>query len=325
MSYHELYRQIGEKRLRYAILAGLLFLLLCLAINYNYFGLRDFDHSKLIHFGENLAKGQEGTKSLLDWLAGEKKGFIGEVVEYLMPNVEWGKSLIVIIGYIALCLLIFERLRKRLAKYYGEERPPLSWKFDTGILEKLQEGKLNEVLSDTLNDKLTSYWDAAQKKTIDSINTWLNTPSDKEFDEDQLKAIPKLIDSTWVQNQLEQSSLVFLVDHISTNDLFAQFWETLANQAGQHLGTKVYRFESDPRICFDNAHEEGLSLSELSDQHADSILVVIGDGKELIDPSSVQLNSRSKDFERWSSRFLLTPQNPKNWSVYHSMCHSIPH
>ena len=67
MNREKIYEFLKERKLQIAVILGIIFLIFCLAISYKYFGLRDFDHSKFMHFAENMANGIQDRNSFQQW------------------------------------------------------------------------------------------------------------------------------------------------------------------------------------------------------------------------------------------------------------------
>ncbi len=79
-----------------------------------------------------------------------------------------------------------------------------------------------------------------------------------------------------------------------------------------------YFYENNPRVCFTEIHGERILLSSLQAKFKDCRLIIIGDGEDLLDPISGELDKWTHIFDTWSERAILTPEAPENWSVKES-------
>ena len=353
MNRTSLYTLFKERKVIIAVIIGLLFLLLALAITRDYFGIRDFENSKLIHFAENLANGLEDRESLEQWLTGKqdslentikdeieqkKLSAIQIIIKYLETHVPWWKVWLTIISFIATCLFIFEFFRSKFAQIFGEERAPFSWKLNTDIISRFRNldswkpilEYFGQEFTDWTNNKITKAKEEIRKFTEEETS---NIISDfKGFIDDDLARADtgntdfEKIFSARINSELSKGSLLLLIDQVSSNDHFAQFWQ-LAVKAFRSNGIPAdsYFFNGDPRLCFSESHEQGISLAGLAGLHPDSILIVIGDGGMMIRSDECQLRSWTSAFQKWESRFLFTPRNYFTWGKRENLLKELFH
>jgi hypothetical protein len=107
-----------------------------------------------------------------------------------------------------------------------------------------------------------------------------------------------------------------LIDRASFHDHRAQlFAEMIDALAGEDIFIMRYFFEGDPRLCFNEAGDRSLTLSELGRRHRGHRLLIFGDGERMLDPSTGEPAAWVSAFSGWETRSLHTPEHPSRWGI----------
>jgi len=115
--------------------------------------------------------------------------------------------------------------------------------------------------------------------------------------------------------QSQSTEYLALIDHTCRNDHRARFFENWIDTLSlENVLIEKFFFRQDPRICWNNAHPDGIAIEELARLYPKHRLVVLDDGDYLLNPLRPQL----KDwvlaaFETWNRRALVTPAEPEHW------------
>ena len=94
------------------------------------------------------------------------------------------------------------------------------------------------------------------------------------------------------------------------SQLFDAFYRAFK---AQELAIERYFYDSDLRLCFNEAQPDGVRLTELAQRFAGARLVLVGSGLQLIHPLRGGLVAWADLFEYWPQRLLLTPRHPDEW------------
>jgi formylglycine-generating enzyme required for sulfatase activity len=107
---------------------------------------------------------------------------------------------------------------------------------------------------------------------------------------------------------------LLLLDRQQTSNHRAQLFDAFYRAfKAQELAIERYFYDSDLRLCFNEAHPEGIRLTELAQRFAGTRLVLVGSGLQLIHPLRGGLVAWADLFEHWPQRLLLTPRHPEEW------------
>jgi len=115
--------------------------------------------------------------------------------------------------------------------------------------------------------------------------------------------------------QSQATEYLALIDHTCQNDHRARFFENwIDTLARENVLIEKFFFRQDPRICWNNAHPDGLPLEELARLYPKHRLVLLDDGDYLLNPLRPQLKDWVLPaFETWNRRALVTPAEPEHW------------
>jgi CHAT domain/TPR repeat len=105
-----------------------------------------------------------------------------------------------------------------------------------------------------------------------------------------------------------------LIERASFNDHQSQFFNFLAKRMDQAgLFWACYFYADDPRLCWDEAGEVSILVEDLQHKYPKHRLLILGDGKNLIDPITGKLGMWVCMFSQWDARAILTPEAPSRW------------
>ncbi len=143
--------------------------------------------------------------------------------------------------------------------------------------------------------------------TLKDVLPFVKKMVDKDF-KGLIEGGAQLFDGTQKHNYL------FLIDEHAPNDHFGRFWESSTRQFEKNaLKTDRFFYNGDARLFYSKDQTEGLGIEDLKGLYGDSILVVIGDGYQMLDVDGGDLCTWTSTFESWEVRYLMTPRNPHSW------------
>ena len=109
---------------------------------------------------------------------------------------------------------------------------------------------------------------------------------------------------------------LMLIDLPAYRDHYAQLFDAIAGALEKEgLYVTRYFYEKDPRVCFKEPGQPRVYLTQLQARYSDSRLIICGDGAELLDPVTGELDSWTGLFRAWQERAILTPLPPKQWRM----------
>jgi len=116
------------------------------------------------------------------------------------------------------------------------------------------------------------------------------------------------------REQTRPPEYLLLIDRFDANDHRARLFDALYEELRRaEVPVERFFYQGDPRICFNEAHPNGLPLGELLHRHRDARLLLIGEGQRLLLPSSGQLAPWTSLFSGWRRRALLLPKPTREW------------
>ena len=126
-----------------------------------------------------------------------------------------------------------------------------------------------------------------------------------------------------------KTEYLFLIGYKSQSDHMSKLWSEVAlSLNAKDINTSVFRYNSDIRLCYSDQFPNGLSLKELYNHFSNSILVIIGEHYNFLNPFTGKLNNWLHVFENWSTRYLLTSKNYETWDnrevVLGKLFHVLP-
>ncbi|MCP4350670.1 MAG: hypothetical protein GY795_34815 [Desulfobacterales bacterium] len=109
---------------------------------------------------------------------------------------------------------------------------------------------------------------------------------------------------------------LILIDLPAFRDHYAHFSNHIAKLLeNEDVHVTRYYYENNPRICFQEASQERIYLSDLGTKYYDHRMIIFGSGEEIFDPVSGELEKWAVIFHTWRERAILTPERPKKWGM----------
>lgn len=109
---------------------------------------------------------------------------------------------------------------------------------------------------------------------------------------------------------------LILIDLPAYRDHHAHLFDSIAKALEKEgLFVARYFYEKDPRVCFKEPDGKRFYLSDLKTRYSDHRLIIFGNGEEFLDPISGVLDNWTSLFQVWRERAILTPEQPKYWSL----------
>lgn len=107
---------------------------------------------------------------------------------------------------------------------------------------------------------------------------------------------------------------LLLIDRQSQHNHRAQLYDALYRAfREQEIEIARFFYDSDIRLCYNEAHPQGLRITEIAQRYGDARLIVFGTGTQLISPLSGKLESWTGVFNAWDERALFTPKPYDEW------------
>lgn len=190
---------------------------------------------------------------------------------------------------------------RRRAKFVAEieqcDRPPYVWRIETGEEQRLDFEDNLSLLLNRLRRR-----EGAETHRLDVAGT--------------IRASARRAGrATFVfREQTRPPEYLLLIDRFDANDHRARLFDALYEELRRaEVPVERFFYQGDPRVCFNEAHPNGLPLSELLHRHRDARLLLIGEGQRLLLPSSGQLAPWTSLFSGWRRRALLLPKPTREW------------
>jgi formylglycine-generating enzyme required for sulfatase activity len=118
------------------------------------------------------------------------------------------------------------------------------------------------------------------------------------------------------REQTRPPEYLLLIDRFDANDHLARLFDALYTELRRaEVPVERFFYQGDPRVCFNEAHPEGVPLSDLAHRLHDARLLLVGEGQRLLMPSSGALAPWTKLFEGWRRRALLLPKPTRTWGM----------
>jgi len=213
----------------------------------------------------------------------------------------WIKGALALLLGLGLVWLLWYRAKKRrklVAEMQQNDKPPYIWNIKIDGLESIQ---MNAAFDEALHQLRQRVNDDFFKLDINrTVHSTIAAGGQTQFEYRQLTRPPEyllLIDSTSQSNHRAQ-----LFDYIYR----------LLRENEVHVTRFFYR--GDPRALYNEEYPLGLHLVDLQNRYAQSRLLVLGKGYQLLDPKG-KLSKWSQIFHSWTQRALLSPQPLSQWSA----------
>ncbi|MBN2089575.1 SUMF1/EgtB/PvdO family nonheme iron enzyme [candidate division KSB1 bacterium] len=113
---------------------------------------------------------------------------------------------------------------------------------------------------------------------------------------------------------IPEPAYIVLIDRLSNQDHYARLAEMVVNtmkQAG--LNVDYYFYENDPRHCYKGEVYNWVYLNDLRVKYSDHRLIMIGNGKGLIESHSNNFVDWIELLFSWKERAILSTREPASW------------
>jgi formylglycine-generating enzyme required for sulfatase activity len=128
------------------------------------------------------------------------------------------------------------------------------------------------------------------------------------------------------QRQTRPPEYLLLIDRYDANDHRARLFDALyLEMLRAEVIVDRYFYQGDPRVCFNEAHPDGLPIGELLHRHRDARLLLLGEGRRLLMPSTGELAPWTRLFEGWRRRALLLTNPTAQWGRRENTLGSLFH
>jgi len=116
------------------------------------------------------------------------------------------------------------------------------------------------------------------------------------------------------RQQTRPVDYLLLIDRQNVYNHRAQLYDALYRAfREQEIEIERFFFDSDIRLCYNEAHPGGLRISDIAQRYGDARLIVVGTGAQLISPISGQVESWAGVFKTWSESALFSPKPHGEW------------
>lgn len=153
------------------------------------------------------------------------------------------------------------------------------------------------------------------RKNLDVRNTIKATINNGGFSEIKYVSSTKPID------------YVVLLDLQSVDSHQASLFKYLIKMLGdQDVYMEIYFYQKDFSKLWNNSHQKGLSLQQVSRLHHHQRLIVMGDAHVLVDDADDEdllIDHQEKNFRNWKERILLTPLPVSSWTYKEARLYSL--
>lgn len=107
-----------------------------------------------------------------------------------------------------------------------------------------------------------------------------------------------------------------LLDISNQNNHQAKVFDLLMESLQQNEAPlEIFYFDGDPRRCWNEKHEKGISLQSLQHSYQDYYLIICSNGFQLLQTETGQLTDWASGFNTWRRRLLLTPRLTSEWDT----------
>ncbi len=214
------------------------------------------------------------------------------------PLARWILALVLTAALAALWRYRVWKRQKLVAQQSPNDKPPYIWNIELDGAEEnvLPTDDLEKVSTLLRRRSETDAWRLDMRKTIEATIGRGGSPAFKYVAQTAPTDYLMLIDRQTLRNHRAR--------------LFDRLYDALR---AQEVEIARYFYDSDARICYDDAHPYGLSLTDVQRRHYGSRLIVVGTGAQLLSPSSGKPSPWTTIFEQWKYRVLLTPKPLNAW------------
>lgn len=220
--------------------------------------------------------------------------------QFLAENfwwLKWGGFLLFSALLLAVLFYRAHRRRKLVAELESKEKPPYAWNIRIDGAEAINWG--------------------------DDFGYILNLIRQRTGSEAFRLDMPRTIGATIeqggmpafrYQQQTQPPEYLLLIEQQTPRNHRARLANLLyqAFHANEVL-IESFFFDSDLRVCYNEAQPEGVLLQDIQQRYASSRLIIIGYGNTLLNKLSGKLEPWSRLIRNWKHRLLLTPRPIQSW------------
>lgn len=219
---------------------------------------------------------------------------------YIRNNAWWLKPLFMLLLASLLWVIIKyldARRRKLVAEIETQNKAPYVWNID---LEEVENIEMN-----------------------DTFHSILNKLRQRTTDEFALLDIPKTVESTiqkagmadFKYRQLTRPpEYLLLIDQHSEANHRAHLFDFLYRAFKENeIHVERFFYNGDPRLCYNEAYPDGISLNDLQHRYYNARLLLLGSGYGLLSAMSGKLLKWTNIFNQWKQRSLLSPRPSEAW------------
>ena len=189
------------------------------------------------------------------------------------------------------------RQRKLYAQLERKDKPPYVWNVEIpGVEEVLLDDAYRHAL------QVMRRRSQSEAQRLDLERTIAATVEQGGLPRFQYRPLSQPVD------------YLLLLDRQQTGNHRSQLFDAFYRAfKAQELAIERYFYDSDLRLCFNEAQPDGVRLTELAQRFGGARLMLVGSGLQLIHPLRGGLVAWADLFEHWPQRLLLTPRHPEDW------------
>lgn len=213
----------------------------------------------------------------------------------------WVKMLLMLLSGLGVWALLQwrEKRRRLIALGTTTERfqPPYLWKLPVDVPADIQAGDKASLLLNLLRRRVRG--EASSLDIPASIRATIAQTGRAQF---------RYKPSTTPPDYL------LLIDRQSPNDHRALLFDWLCRRfRAQEAPLARFFYHGDARLCFDEAHPNGIALRELQHRFSNARLLLLGHGHRMLSPITGQSEPWTYLLTEWRRRVLMTPVPLRAW------------
>ncbi|MCO6474973.1 MAG: N-acetylmuramoyl-L-alanine amidase [Phaeodactylibacter sp.] len=210
---------------------------------------------------------------------------------------KWGGLLLFTALLLAVLFYRAHRRRKLIAELEANDKPPYAWNIRVEGAEAVHLG--------------------------DDFSFLLNLIRQRTGSEAFRLDVPRTIGATIEQGgmptfrflqQTKPPEYLLLIDQQSPRNHRARLLDMLFRvfYANEVLIERFF-YDSDPRVCYNELHPEGIPMTEIQQRYGSSRLIMVGYGNALLNKLTGKPEPWSRLLRNWKHRLLLTPRPVNSW------------
>ena len=262
--------------------------------------IADIYNDSLVELDKTILEFDEGYSEPFDL----KKPATWNALEKEEPYILIGIILLIVL-IIPLCLeiLYFRRRKAKLSKQVkrGLEYDGVNGPFELEFPRQNQRIKPEKDLFE-LSRMLKTRQESGTSR-LDVAESIKHTARSAGFIDLQFKETTRLPEYLVIVDRKQSGGF-----HL---ELFSYLGDFLRNE---DTLMEVFYFNNDMRYLSNEEYPHGISLEAVSEKFPEHVLLVISDGKNMINPKTDQVFEWAKQLvPKWEKKFLLTPRNYSEW------------